>query len=134
MVNEENEEHTITVEEVNLVRNIYDQNCGPDGRMDFQQFQNMYQHDFETSRRAFAIMDRDMDGLLTFDDFLLGYCRTRPQSEQIEYEEREYQRPEPRQIKRIDEHLPFGPLDEYDPYTTPIENIAASLKPLNYFY
>lgn len=124
---EENEEYTVTAEEVNFVRNIYDQNCGPDGRMDFQQFQNMYQHDFETSRRAFAIMDRDMDGLINFDDFLLGYCRTKPQPEK-----REYLRPEARPVKRIDQHLPFGPLDEYDPYTTPIENIATSLKPFVY--
>lgn len=125
--NDENEEYTVTAEEVNFVRSIYDRNCGPDGRMDFQQFQSMYQHDYETSRRAFAIMDRDMDGLLNFDDFLLGYCRTRPQAEK-----REYFRPEPIQTKRIDHHLPFGPLDEYDPYATPIENIAASLKPYAY--
>lgn len=126
----EPEEYTVTAEEVNLVRSVFDQNCGHDRRMDFQQFTNLYHHDYGTSKRAFGLMDRDNDGLISFDDFLLGYCKTRsPSAGPLAIS---HHGPMLAPQNRADQHLPFGPLDEYDPYTVPLENIAASLKPYVY--
>lgn len=121
---DDNEEYTVTPEELNLCRMVFDQNCGPDRRMDIRKFSTFYQQSYATTKHAFDLMDRDQDGLISFDDFLLGYCKTRRQSHtnNIQYPTQD----------RIDRNLPFGPLDEYDPYSVPLEKIAASLKPYVY--
>ncbi|CAF1051771.1 unnamed protein product [Brachionus calyciflorus] len=126
------EEYTVTADEVNTVRNVFDQNCGPDKRMDFQQFSYMYQKDYGTAKQAFSLMDQDDDGLINFDEFLLGYCKTRSQSNHAIPIEAAPSIRQPVRPRRVDNYLPFGPLDEYDPYGVPLENIANSLKPFVY--
>ena len=122
---EDEEEYTVTPRELNLCRMVFDENCGSGRRMDIQQFSNFYQQDYSTTKNAFGLMDRDQDGFISFDDFLLGYCKTRSQSHT------KYNHRTPFG-NRIDQNLPFGPLDEYDPYSVPIEKIAQSLKPYVY--
>lgn len=151
--------YNVTSTEANNLQQLFNQNSGRDKKIDYSVFVNLFRQTVQSHMgsqspdQVFQAVDRDNDGLISFDEFLLAYCMSKPpvsnynalpqnqfyNQQQPHYRshsqmhdgQMQHQMPMPPQfVQPRTLPLPFGPLDDIDPYSMPLENIAARLRPM----